>query len=45
MEKNITNNGTFTITYSVINDKICFKYAGGTSALNLLGRFSVKIRL
>lgn len=42
MEKNITNNGTFTITYSVINDKICFKYAGGTSALNLLGRFSSK---
>lgn len=41
-EKNIICNGTFTITYSVIKDKICFKYAGGTSALNLLGRFSSK---
>ncbi|MFE3872173.1 lantibiotic dehydratase [Flavobacterium sp. ZS1P70] len=33
-------NGTFSVTYSYLNDKLYLKHAGGASGSNLLGRFS-----
>lgn len=39
-ESSRVKNGAFSLSYTYANDKVYLKYAGGTTATNLIGRFS-----